>query len=490
MDTFLKRFIAQIRRKPGTLQIIPLGGAEKPGGANALLICYFNGEEIKCFLIDCGLSLPNSNVPDKLRGIVKTALPNLEFLKELVKQKNVHLLGILLTHGHLDHIGGLDFLLNLNVPTVATLFTKAILKLRFGSVVEQATIVEVGPGQEFRNWDGIRVGVFEISHSIPGAIGFDIETPEHLIIATGDFTLGASYLGAKTDLDCIKGLIQKAKTNGKQIILLLDSTNSLEPESAVSPDDEKVFQTLKKVFLDNENQRILIITFSSLIARLQMIFDLAEQFNRYVAISGRSMRAMVDLAGRMGYLDTHTRLIGLKHARSMPKQDVVIIFAGTQFEKFSAAKRLVKGEHLISLEPDDCIVLSASEIQTTRIRENINLMIKEGVTDIFTIDDGYRQDDYALHRSGHASQKELQEFLEIFKKSKTFVIPAQTDFRGQLTVFNLAKEVGLGATLLGNNQIFQASGKEMKVLKYPTGGKPLIIPGELIYFDKDGRRVE
>lgn len=471
-----------LKTQVGTLQIIALGGQEGAGGPNCFLFCYRHTDgKIKCLIIDCGGSF-NGNLPPE----VSMVLPNLDILREIRGHEQFEFLGILVTHAHLDHIAGIEYVIKLlprfKIPVYGTPFTCALLKMRLGSIAKRAEIIPMTLKQKLKDWGGcFQIEFFEVCHSIPGAVGIVIETPEHFVIHTGDFSLGTSYFSTSTDLDSLKSLGQKAKLLRKQIILTVDATTADEVNHAFS--DQKVFDTLDHIFNANKDQRILITTFSTLITRLQMVFDLAEKYRRYVAVAGPSIRNMINFAQERSYLNTHERRITLREAETRPSKEVCVLLSGSQFRRYSAAQRFAAGTHAI-LQPkpnEDCVVISASEIKPQTIRTNINLLIQKGVR-VFTEDDAYLKNEYTIHRSGHVVQSELEEFFKIFG-ADTIVVPIQSDLRGRQLATEIAAKCGLQTSILfSDNYILEIIDEKARILN-------IKIPGGPIWIDKDGKVI-
>src|SRR3954466_9711123 len=324
------------------LQILPLGGLGE-FGMNSMALRY--GDDI--IVIDAGMMFPES----ELLG-VDIVTPDFTYLEQNADKVR----GLLLTHGHEDHIGGIPFLLSLlNLPIYGTEFTLALVERRLDEheLLDQAKLNIVKPG------DRITLGPFEIefirvTHSIPSAVALAITTPLGVIIHTGDFKVDP------TPIDNELFDLHTLADYGKRGVLLLlsDSTNADRPgysesERAVRPRLEDIFNRAEK--------RLVVSCFSSSIHRLQLILDLAQEYNRRVAVIGRSMVSVTEIAHSLGLLDIPDNiLLRPQDAMGLAPEKVAILISGTQGEPMSALSRVAVDNHKhISVDPGDTVVLSS-----------------------------------------------------------------------------------------------------------------------------------
>ncbi len=302
------------------LRIIPLGGLGEIG-KNMTVFEY--GRNM--IIVDSGVMFPESD----MYGI-DLVLPDFDY----VVQNQDRLRGIILTHGHMDHIAALPYLLReVNVPVYGTRLTLGLVErqLKEKGLLEQADLRTILP-KETLHLGPFRVTPFAVAHSIPDSVGFVIGTPVGKVVHTGDYKLDETPAGGRTtDLDTLREL-----TRDGVIAMLGDSTNADRPGR--TPTEQVVAQTLDRLFAEAKGQRIIIATFSSLLARLQEIMRLAEQHGRKVALTGRSLVENVELARDLGYLDVPAGLIVDIDAR-VPRDKLVILSTGSQGEPQSALNR-------------------------------------------------------------------------------------------------------------------------------------------------------
>jgi ribonuclease J len=272
------------------LKIIPLGGLGEIG-KNMTLIEYGRNQ----IIIDCGVMFPESD----MYGI-DLVLPQFDYV---VENQDI-LRGIVLTHGHQDHIGGLPYLLErVNAPIYGTALTVGMVakQLEEAHLLERATL-EVIDDTQTLHLGPFRISPYAVAHSIPAAVGLVIDTPVGAIVHTGDYKLDETPTGGRTtDLNRLREL-----TPNGVVALLADSTNADRPGR--TPTEQLVADTLDELFAEADGRRIIIATFSSVLARLQEIMRLAEKYGRKVALTGRSLLQNVELARELGYLKVPDKL--------------------------------------------------------------------------------------------------------------------------------------------------------------------------------------
>lgn len=400
------------------LQIIPLGGLGEIG-KNTTAIRYNN----QILLIDAGLAFPD----DDMLG-VDLVIPDYTYL---IENKDL-ILGILITHGHEDHIGGLPYLLrHLNVPIYGTRLAIGLIQYKLTEAkLGQVTTHVIEPGEN------IKLGVFSIdfingSHSIPGSVGLAIHSPLGTVVHTGDFKLDHTPVsGGVLDLHKFSEL----GDNGV-LCLMSDSTNVERPGFTKS--ERTVGQNIDKAFADAEG-RVIFASFASNVNRLQQAISSAAKYHRKVATVGRSMINVVGIAADLGYLDIpDDTLIDVDEAMRLPGNEVCILTTGSQGEPMAALTRMANHNHRqISIYPGDTVILSASPIPGNEkaVSRNIDQLFKLGAKVIYESISG-------MHVSGHASQEDLKLMLSMVKPK--YFIPVHGEYRMLMKHAELAVELGI-----------------------------------------------
>ena len=402
-----------------TLKIRFLGGLGEIG-KNMTALEY--GKDI--IVIDAGLTFPTDEMPG-----IDLVIPDTTYL---VQNKD-RVRGVVLTHGHEDHIGSLPFLLkDVNVPVFGT---KLALTLAEGKMHENHVT-----NYNFncvRPSGVIKLGCFTIefihvNHSIPGSVALSITTPVGVVFHSGDF---------KVDLTPINGDIidiTRISEIGKRGVLLLmcESTNVERPGYTMS--ESVVGETLDKLFAENEKRRLIIATFASNVSRLQQILDLAAKYKRKVAFSGRSMEKVTEAAARVGELTIPANtIVELDRNKNIPDKDLVIVSTGSQGEPMSALTRMAADDFKnVRIGPNDTIIISASPIPGNEksIYTVINNLYRKGAEVVYeTLE--------KIHVSGHACQEELK-ILHSLVKPK-FFIPVHGEYRHLKRHLKLAKSLGM-----------------------------------------------
>ena len=402
------------------VRIIPLGGLHEIGKNMTVYEC---GDDM--FIVDCGLAFPD----DEMFG-VDVVIPDFTF----VEKNKDKIRGIVITHGHEDHIGGLAYLLKtVNIPVYATRLTLALIegKLKEHGLLGRVKLIEKHPG------DHIKLGSFDVeliavNHSIPDACALAISTKAGLIIQTGDFKVDYTPVaGPVIDLARFGQLGQQGV-----LALLADSTNAERPGATKS--ERVVGDTFETLFKKAEDRRIIIATFSSNVHRLQQIVDCCVKHGRKLAVSGRSMVNMVERASNMGYLNIpEGTLVDLDVLGRYPDNKLVIATTGSQGEPMSALTRMAMNDHRkITVTPNDFIILSASPIpgneeSVTRV---INALLRQGAEVIY-------EKTYDLHTSGHAQQDELKLMLALTKPR--FFMPVHGEYKHLKKHCDLAAAMGV-----------------------------------------------
>ena len=332
------------------LKIAFLGGLNEIGKNMTLYSC---GDDM--LLVDCGLAFPDS----EMLG-VDLVIPDFTYVQENADK----IKGILITHGHEDHIGGLAYLLeNLNIPVYATRLTIGLIegKLREHKILDKCTLNVIQPG------DRVRLGCFEaefihVNHSIPDAVAVAIRTPAGLVLQTGDFKIDTTPIdGGVIDLARISRLGEEGI-----LCLLSDSTNAVKPGFTES--ERKVGETFEVQFHKAGNRRLIVATFASNIHRVQQIIDVAERLGRKVALSGRSLENVVSVAAELGYIRVPEGiLVGIDSINRYPPEKMLVITTGSQGEPMSALYRMAFSEHRrVEIGPNDYVIISATPFPATK----------------------------------------------------------------------------------------------------------------------------
>ncbi|MCD6520299.1 MAG: ribonuclease J [Anaerolineae bacterium] len=401
-----------------TLRIIPLGGLGEIG-KNCTVLEY--GENI--LVIDAGLMFPE----DDMLG-VDFVIPDFRYLLEHKER----IRGIILTHGHEDHIGALPYLLKeISAPVYATPLTRGLVegKLRSHGLLHQATLYTIVPGQEVK-LGPFSIVPFHVNHSIPDSVGLAIRTPLGLIVHTGDFKIDHTPIeGKTTDLGALARL-----ANEGVIILLADSTNAESPGYTAS--ESELIEAFQRVFAKAQG-RIIVATFASLLSRIQLVIETAAQFGRRVAIAGRSMEDNIRIAEELGYIHfpPNTR-IPLGQISKLPDDQICVLATGSQGEPTAALARMASGKfrHL-KIKEGDTVVLSSKAIpgNETQIYRNIDNLFRQGANVVYGEQAG-------LHVSGHAAQEELKLMLNLLRP--LYFVPLHGAYRMLQTHARLAYELG------------------------------------------------
>jgi len=444
--------------KHGKLKIIPLGGL---GEVGKNMTAYEFDRKI--LIVDAGIMFPEND----MLGI-DYIIPDYDYLRGKADQ----ILGIVITHGHEDHIGAIPHVLNdFPVPVYATPLTRGLIEVKLarnnalnkGSLhtVEAGKSIELGP---------FKVEFFHISHSIPDAVGLGITTPAGLVVHMSDFKFDLTPVdGWPTDY----AKLAEFATRGVDL-LLSDSTNSERP--GWTPSEMVIGPAFDKVFTEAKG-RVIVATFASLISRIQQVADAAAQHGRKMALAGPSMIDNVKIARKLGYLEIPDELIvPIDQALHMQDHKVAIMCTGSQGEPSSIVGRLSTGTNRsFDLKSGDTIVLSSHPIPGNEetISKAINRLLRRGAKVIY--------DSIApVHVSGHASQEE-QKFLFNLVKPKHFM-PIHGELRQLKRHGELAMQVGIpeeNVIVVENGQIVELSGGKIKLGERIPGGY-VFVDGESI----------
>ena len=435
------------------LKVIPLGGL---GEIGKNITAFEYDEDI--IVVDCGLSFPE----DDMLGI-DLVIPDVTYL---VKNKS-KVRAIILTHGHEDHIGALPYVLkDINVPIYGTKLTLGLLetKLEEHNLLAETDLNVVEHGQT------VEFGVFKVefirtTHSIADSVALAIYTPVGIVVHTSDFKIDYTPIeGHTTDLARFAEL-------GRQNVLLLmcDSTNVERPGYTMS--ERTVGETFDEIFMNAKN-RILVATFASNIHRVQQIINAAVKFGRKVAICGRSMVNVANVAIKLGYMNVPEGVIvDIDMISKYPPDKMVIITTGSQGEPMSALSRIAASDHKkVEIMPGDLVIISASPIPGNEkyISKVINELFKKGADVIYeTLAD--------IHVSGHACQEELKLIHTLIKPR--FFMPVHGEYRHLKQHANLARQLGMSEDrifIADIGRVLELTENSAKLNGTVTAGKVLV----------------
>ena len=425
-----------------TLKIIPLGGIGEVG--RNMMVYEYNHE---IMIVDTGLMFPEND----MLGI-DYIIPDLTYLKN--KQNQIK--GIIITHGHEDHTGAIRHVLEeIQAPIYATPLTIGLLenKLSRGGMLDRTTMHTIQAGDTIQIGKYFSVETFHVCHSIPDGIGLGIETPEGLIVHSGDYKFDHTPVDNwPSDYAKLADLSERGV-----LALLSDSTNAENP--GWTPSERVIDGAFQKVFAEAEG-RIIIASFASLISRMQQVANTALQFNRKLAFAGMSMQDNAKIARKLGYLDVPDDLIiPLDQALNQPKSKTVIMCTGSQGEPTSILGRLSVGrKRLFDVIPGDTIVLSSHPIPGNEeaVNRTINRLFERGANVIY-------EQIAPVHVSGHASQEEMKLLIHLTRPK--YVIPIHGEMKHLKHHAILAEEVGVprkNIMVIQNGQSIEFSGGEMK----------------------------
>lgn len=447
--------MANRRSKPKTrLKVIALGGLEEIG-KNMTVLEY--GNDI--IIIDCGLAFPE----DDMLGI-DLVIPDITYLAKNVEK----IRGIVLTHGHEDHIGALPYVLKqLKVPVFGTLLTLGLLenKLREHKMLDKTTLHTVVPGEKVKLGEMV-VEFIHTNHSIADSVALAIQTPVGMVIHTGDFKVDYTPI----DGDIID--LQRFAELGSQGVLLLMSDSTNAERKGFTMSEKNVGKVFERIFEETPRNRIMVATFSSNIHRIQQIINAAYMYGRKVAIIGRSMVNAVKTASELDYLWVPPRtLIDINEIKNYRDEQLVIITTGSQGETMSALSRIANSEHKqVSVKPDDKIIISASAIpgNEKNVIRVVNELLKKGADVVY----GGIED---IHVSGHARQEELKLMLALTKPK--FFMPVHGEYMHLSSHRDLAISMGMDKKNIFVNKlgdVLELSKNEAKVTGTVQTGQVMV----------------
>ncbi|HMQ01641.1 MAG TPA: ribonuclease J [Candidatus Doudnabacteria bacterium] len=435
-----------------TLRIIPLGGLEEVG---ANMMAYEFGNDI--IIVDAGFAFPDETTPG-----IDYIIPETKYLED--KKDNIR--GLFVTHGHMDHIGAIPYLLaKLGDPPIYTLALSAgMIKKRLEefNLAERAKI-NIVQRDDMVPAGNFQVRFFAVNHNIPDSVGMSIKTPIGQVIHTGDWKFD------HTPVNEVQTEFHKIASFGGEGVLALmsDSTNAIKP--GYSQSEKEIGRTIDRIFQDAKG-RIVFTSFSSLIARIQQVFDLSAKYNRKVIVTGRSIVNTLETAISMGYIKIQPKIIiKSEQASKYPDNQILILSTGGQGEESSQLARMSRGEHrFVKIKKGDTVVISASSIPGNErsIVTVIDNLTRLGANVIYNkiLD---------IHTGGHGQQEELKLMIQLVKPK--FFVPIHGELHMLAAHAKLAQSIGLpeeNCFLLENGSILEINQHgEAKQLneKIPSG---------------------
>ncbi len=436
------------------LKIIPLGGL---GEIGKNITAYEYKDDI--LIVDCGMAFPDEETPG-----IDIVIPDFSYL-EANRDK---IRGLVVTHGHEDHIGAIPYLLkNISVPIYATRLTIGLIegKLKEHKNLSTASLNEVSPGSTLK-FGAFDVEFIHVNHSIPDAVAFAIKCPAGTVVHTGDFKIDTTPIDSQ-----VIDLARFGELGKKGVLAMLaDSTNAERPGYTMS--ERVVGESFQNLFKKAGKNRIIIATFSSNIHRIQQIIDEAVNCGRKVAVSGRSMLNVVSVAAKLGYLNLPENvLIDIETINKYTPEQLVIITTGSQGEPLSALHRMAFSDHRnVEIVPSDMIIISATPIPGNEklVGKVVNELMKRGANVVY-------EKMYDVHVSGHACQEELKLLMSLVKPK--YYIPLHGEQKHLYKHALLAQTMGVPKdnTLIANiGDVIEVSSKGIKVSDTAPSGRILV----------------
>ncbi len=437
-----------------TMRVMPLGGL-KEIGKNITLVEYRDD----ILIIDCGFSFPE----DEMFGI-DVVIPDFTYLKENMER----IKGLIITHGHEDHIGGVPFLLKeINVPVYAPPLAMGLIrnKLKEHGLTMEEHVIEA---DDIFNVGAFRVEAIHTNHSIADAMAYSIKCPGGHLVHTGDFKIDYSPLdGKRIDLAKFAQLGQEGVD-----VLLCDSTNVLRP--GYTPSERVVVDSMNEIFAKTE-KRLIIATFSSNIYRIKYFMEASIKYGRKIAISGRSMENVLTLARELGYVNLpESAFVDIRKIGNIPDANITIITTGSQGEPMSALTRMANDSHrAVKLKSGDTVVFSSSPIPgNAKAVTNIVNKLYEKKVNVFL------SDFVDIHVSGHACKEELKLIHSLVKPR--FFIPAHGEYRHLREHARLAESMGMdrgNIFVMNNGDALRITGKQAKVEPDAAPAEDVLVDG-------------
>ena len=451
------RQTAPVQRKPvrsAPVKFTALGGLNEIGKNLYVYECCND-----MFIVDCGLAFPDENMLG-----VDLVVPDFSYLEK----NRERFRGIVITHGHEDHIGALPYLLKkINVPIYGTRLTLGLVegKLKEHGLLSQTSLNVVEPRHNVR-MGCMSVEFIRVNHSIPDSCALAIHTPAGVIVHTGDF---------KVDYTPIEGgiidLARFGELGNKGVLALMSESTNVE-RPGYTKSERSVGESFRGLFNRAEGKRIIIATFSSNIHRIQQIIDEAVRRGRKVAVSGRSMTNVIAKAVELNYIKVpENTLIEIDEINRFDPSELVIVTTGSQGEPLSALSRMSSGDHKqVSINPNDFIIISANPIPGNEklVTKVVNELMKQGAEVIY-------ESMYEVHVSGHACQEELKMMISLTKPK--FFVPIHGEYKHLKKHAILAEGMGIpeeNIFVSGLGDVLETDGVDMKMTGTVPAGMMLV----------------
>lgn len=440
--------------KKSKLKIIPLGGLHEIG-KNITVFEYEN----EIIVVDCGLSFPE----DDMLGI-DLVIPDITYLEKNVEK----IKGLIITHGHEDHIGAVPYLLKkINIPIYATRLTAGLIrnKLEEHKLLRSTKLNEVMQGQTIELGKNFKVEFIRSSHSIPDSVMLAITTPAGTVLHTGDF---------KVDYTPIDGKIMdfgRIAELGKEGILALMSDSTNAERKGFTMSERSVGEVFDKLFL-HCTKRIVVATFASNVHRVQQIVNAAVKYDRKIAVCGRSMINMIETARELGYIECPENIfIDIDMISNYPDERLVIITTGSQGEPMSALTRMAAGDHRkVKITPNDLVIISATPIPGNEkfVSKVIDDLMQIGAEVVYSSLE-------AIHVSGHACQEEQKLILALAKPK--YFIPVHGEYRQLIAHSETAQSMGVekdNIIMMSNGRILEINDEGAEFTSSVQSGRVLV----------------
>ena len=437
------------------VRLIPLGGLGEVG-KNMMVVEY--GDDI--IIVDVGVMFPD----EEMFG-VDLVIPDASYLAD----KKQRIRGILITHGHEDHVGSLPYILPMLgfPPVYATRLTQGLInvKLKEHRLADKARVKVIAPGDRITLSEDCWAECFRVNHSIPDAVGMVIHTPVGAVVHTGDYKFDYTPVDGKPA--DINGLARIG--NEGVLVMMGDSTRAEVPGH--TPSERVINDSLDKIFA-NAPGRIMLATFASLISRVQQVIDTAKRYQRVVALVGRSMQNNVQMAIELSYLNVPKGiLVRPEDINKFKPQQVVIICTGSQGEPTSALTRIANQDHrFIRIVPGDTVILSATPVPGNEkmVHRTINSLFRQGA-------EVFYQGISNVHVSGHGAQEEMKLMLSLVRPK--FLLPVHGEYRQLLLHAKLAHSMGIPAqniVVAEDGDVIEVTPDSIKLVNHTTSGNVFV----------------
>ena len=437
--------------------VFALGGL---GEVGKNMYCVMHKDEI--LIVDSGVMFPE----DDLLGI-DYVIPDYTFLKE----NESKIKALVITHGHEDHIGGIPFLLQaINIPRIyapaqaAALIEKKLIERN----IKYKNLIIYNENTKIRTIF-FKIEFFRTTHSIPDSHGLSIDTPNGIIVMTGDFKMDLTPIGPMFDIH------KMAKIGERGVKLLMsDSTNAIVPGTSVS--ESVVDENLSEIFDNEKDNRIILATFASNIYRLKHIIEICRKNKRKVALFGRSMDTSIEIAIKCGYIKDKDIIVTPEEANRLKPSQICLLCTGSQGEPLAALSRIANGSHRqIKLLPNDIVIFSSSPIpgNASSVAKTINKLYLKGVR-------VYTNSNSDIHSSGHANQDELKLMIRLFNPK--YFAP----YHGEYRMLKMHCDLAILCDIPKNNTFILENGDVLKLTKSKVlrGGR--VTAGDIYV---DGSRI-